>query len=212
MKLIFSLIYHLYFFPQTKSEHGAVAPSTGSELHMQPPQPTSSHAPSLTNTVRIEKLSDDEDEDVDITDDLSDDGDADNKLQAALKIEQPTDPEIQTGCPTQEQEEVGQTETEDKPGHSCLTPQSPQSSSSLPDSEECGVTELDQKGQQTVSPLPINAHNTDEQETQSCRSESSTQKTRQLEEGCSDGTGETFVVETFFLLHLLVKNEIETCQ
>ncbi|XP_067453588.1 histone H2A deubiquitinase MYSM1 [Thunnus thynnus] len=182
-----------YFKHKGKSEPGVAAPSTGPVLHMQPPQPTSSHAPTLANTVRIEKLSDDEDEDVDITDDLSDDGEADDKPQAVLetelcKADQPTGHEIQTDSPTQEQKEAGPTETEEQPGHSCLSPQSPQPSSSLLGSEEPAVTELDKKGKETVSLVPINTHMTDEQESQSSQSESSAQTTQQLEEACSDGT------------------------
>uniref|UniRef100_A0A3Q4I458 Myb-like, SWIRM and MPN domain-containing protein 1 n=1 Tax=Neolamprologus brichardi TaxID=32507 RepID=A0A3Q4I458_NEOBR len=46
-------------------------------------KPTSSQVSTLANAVRIEKLSDDEDEDVDITDDLSDDEEG-NKPQAVL--------------------------------------------------------------------------------------------------------------------------------
>lgn len=192
---ILKLFYHLCIFFQAKSEPGAAAPSTGPVLHMQSPQPTSSHAPTLANTVRIEKLSDDEDEDVDITDDLSDDGEADDKPQAALetelcKADPPTGLEIQTDSPTEEQKEAGPTETEEQPGHSCLSPQSPQPSSSIPCSEEPGVTELDETGKETVSILPINTL-TDEQEGQSSQFESSAQTTHQLEEACSDGTGET---------------------
>uniref|UniRef100_A0A667ZKR8 Myb-like, SWIRM and MPN domain-containing protein 1 n=1 Tax=Myripristis murdjan TaxID=586833 RepID=A0A667ZKR8_9TELE len=50
-------------------------------------QSTSSHVSALANAVRIEKLSDDEDEEVDITDDLSDNGVLGDKSQAVLKTE-----------------------------------------------------------------------------------------------------------------------------
>lgn len=171
-------------------------------LHLQPPQPTSSHASTLTNTVRIEKLSDEEDEEVDITDDLSDDGDDDDKPQAAFKAEfcEPerlTGTEIQTDSPREEQTEAGQTETKDQPSHTSLSPQSPQPSSSLPRSEKMGVTGLDEKSNERASLPPKDLQagaqaETDENEGQSSQSESPAQ-TGQVEEACSDGTGKTAV-------------------
>uniref|UniRef100_A0A3Q3VPT6 Myb-like, SWIRM and MPN domain-containing protein 1 n=1 Tax=Mola mola TaxID=94237 RepID=A0A3Q3VPT6_MOLML len=74
-----------YFKQKAKSQSRAAAPSAGPVVDFQPTQPTSSHAPTPTNTVRIEKLSDEEDQEVDITDDLSDDGDGDHKPQVVLK-------------------------------------------------------------------------------------------------------------------------------
>lgn len=182
---------------QAKSEARAAAPSAGPLLHLQPPQPTSSHASSLANTVRIEKLSDEEDEEVDITDDLSDDGDGDDKPQAVLKTEfcepeQLTGAEIHTDSPAEEQKEA-----KDQPSHISLSPQSP----SLPCSEKTGVTGLDEKGDERVSfpPKHLQAvaqtdleQMTDENDSQSSQSESSAQ-TGQLEEACSDGTGTTAV-------------------
>uniref|UniRef100_A0A3P8SZI1 Myb-like, SWIRM and MPN domain-containing protein 1 n=1 Tax=Amphiprion percula TaxID=161767 RepID=A0A3P8SZI1_AMPPE len=99
-----------YFKHKAKSEPRAAAPSAGPVLHLQPPQPTSSHASTLANAVRIEKLSDDEDEDVDITDDLSDDEGADDKPQVGLKTEfcgpeEQTEAEIQTARATKEENE-----------------------------------------------------------------------------------------------------------
>ncbi|XP_037625932.1 histone H2A deubiquitinase MYSM1 [Sebastes umbrosus] len=178
-----------YFKHKAKSEPRAAAPSAGPALHLQPPQPTSSHAATLTNTVRIEKLSDEEDEEVDITDDLSDDGDDDNKPQAVVKTEpeqQLVSTEVQED--TEEQKEAGLTETEDRPSLTSLSPQSPQPSSSLPYSEMTGFTGLDEKGSERASLPQTNLEQmTDENEGQSSQCESSAQ-TGQLEEACSDGT------------------------
>ncbi|KAA8589853.1 hypothetical protein FQN60_013218 [Etheostoma spectabile] len=143
-----------YFKHKAKSEPRAAAPSAGPALHLQPPQPTSSRASSLTNTVRIEKLSDDENEEVDITDDLSDDGDGDAEPQAVLKAEfcepeQLAGTEIQAD--TEEQNEAGLTETRDQPSHTSLFPQSPQSSSPLPSLEKTSVTGLDEKSNKRAS-------------------------------------------------------------
>uniref|UniRef100_A0A7N9ASM3 Myb-like, SWIRM and MPN domain-containing protein 1 n=1 Tax=Mastacembelus armatus TaxID=205130 RepID=A0A7N9ASM3_9TELE len=87
-----------YFKHKTKSEPRAAAPSAGPVLHTHPPQPTSSHCNTLTNTVRIEKHS--EDEDVDITDDLSDSEDSDDKPETMFKSED-CEPEQQTGTESQ---------------------------------------------------------------------------------------------------------------
>lgn len=184
------------FFLQAKSEPRAAAPSAGPALHLQPPQPTSSQASTLTNTVRIEKLSDEEDEEVDITDDLSDDGEGDCKPPAVLKTE-PCEPEQLTGTEiqpdTEEQKEADLTETKDQPGRTSLNPQSPEPSSSFPCSEKTGVLDekvsLPPKILQTEAPTD-SEQMTDENEGQSSQSESSAQ-TGQLEEGCSDGTGKT---------------------
>ncbi|XP_008275647.1 histone H2A deubiquitinase MYSM1 [Stegastes partitus] len=154
-----------YFKHKAKSEPRAAAPSAGPVLHLQPPQPTSSHVSTLANAVRIEKLSDDEDEDVDITDDLSDDEGADEKPQIGLKAEfcgpeEQTEAEIQTGDAKEEENEEGVTgvesihETKDQPKQSALSPQSPQPSSSLLCSEEPGVTIKDDKANKTVSVFP----------------------------------------------------------
>ncbi|XP_039984557.1 histone H2A deubiquitinase MYSM1 isoform X2 [Xiphias gladius] len=190
-----------YFKHKAESEPRSAAPSAGPVPH--PPQPTSSHASTLANTVRIEKLSDDEDEDVDITDDLSDEGNAGDKSQALLKTgfcepEQPTGSEIQRDSPRGEQKEAGQAEvesTQEKKGqhsHISLSPPSQQPSSKFPCLEEPVVTELDN----TVPPLLKSPRTgtqkdskqmNDEYEVQSSQSESSGQ-TGQLEEACSDGT------------------------
>lgn len=189
------------FFFQAKTEPKAGAPSAGPVL--QPPQTTSSLVNIVTNTVRIEKLSDDEDEDVDITDDLSDDENAEDKQQTVVKTEfceaeELTGTEMPTDNPTDEQKVEGQEETKDQHSHILLPPaQSPPSSSSLPCSEECGVSGLDEKSDQTESCILKNLQAvaqtdskqiTDMNEAQSSQSESSAE-TGQLEEACRDGSG-----------------------
>uniref|UniRef100_A0AAQ5ZJM3 Myb-like, SWIRM and MPN domain-containing protein 1 n=1 Tax=Amphiprion ocellaris TaxID=80972 RepID=A0AAQ5ZJM3_AMPOC len=131
-----------YFKHKAKSEPRAAAPSAGPVLHLQPPQPTSSHASTLANAVRIEKLSDDEDEDVDITDDLSDDKGADDKPQVGLKTEfcgpeEQTEAEIQTARATKEENEESSSdvvsihETKNQPRPSSLSPQTDKIDKSL---------------------------------------------------------------------------------
>ncbi|XP_036972042.1 histone H2A deubiquitinase MYSM1 [Acanthopagrus latus] len=170
-----------YFKLKAKSEPRAAAPSAGPKLHSQPPQATSSHASALANTVRIEKLSDEEDEEVDITDDLSNDGDHDNKPQLVLKTEL-CEPEQHN--PTEEQGEADLTETKEATLHS------PQPTSSLPCSEK---TSLDKRGDESESLLPPNhlqtasELKTEEKEGQTSQSQSSA-LTYQLEEACSDNT------------------------
>ncbi|XP_028260521.1 histone H2A deubiquitinase MYSM1 isoform X2 [Parambassis ranga] len=147
-----------YFKHKAKSESKAPAPSAGPLLHPQPPQPTSSHASTLANAVRIEKLSDDEDEDVDITDDLSDDEEAEGKPQAVLKTEvcgQEVETEMQADQFTEEQEDLSETESncqmKDQPSHSSLPALSPQLSSSL----ACpGDAALDGDINRTISSFP----------------------------------------------------------
>lgn len=159
-----------------------------------PPQPTSSHTPTLTNTVRIEKLSDDEDEDVDITDDLSDQGDTGDKSQAELKCES-CEPEetpgsqAQTLSPSEEQGEAGPCEgemtekTEDR--RSCDSPSPPHHQhspsflcSTEPNKTASCLLETSETGAQTHLRQI-------KDEGQSCQPESSAQP----EEACSDGTG-----------------------
>ncbi|KAM9384104.1 histone H2A deubiquitinase MYSM1 isoform 2-T2 [Pholidichthys leucotaenia] len=141
-----------------KSEPKTATSSAVPVLHPQPPQLPSSHVSTLSNTIRIEKLSDNEDEDVDITDDLSDDGGADDNSQAILKTELSASEE-QTGSPTDEQKEGSLSRSEmihDTKGLlscSSLGPQSPQSSPSLVGSDETGVASFDEKVR-TVSVCP----------------------------------------------------------
>ncbi|XP_029286452.1 histone H2A deubiquitinase MYSM1 isoform X2 [Cottoperca gobio] len=177
-----------YFKHKAKSEPRAAASSAGPAPSLQPPQPTSSHASTLANTVRIEKLSDEEDEEVDITDDLSEDGDGDIKPQAVIKTEfcepeQLPSTEIQTD--TEEQKEAGLTEKEEQPSHTSLSPQSPQPSSSLPCSEKAGVTGRGEKADERAS--QAGAHTNSEQMTDDNEGQSTAQ-TGQLEEACGDGT------------------------
>ncbi|AWP11279.1 putative histone H2A deubiquitinase MYSM1 [Scophthalmus maximus] len=178
-----------YFKHKVKSEPRSEAPSAGPVL--QPPQPPSI----LANTVRIEKLSDDEDEDVDITNDLNDDGDAHDKSQTGVKTEpeQQMGTGIPTDSPTEEQQEAGRTEVEsmqeikDRHSYISLSPQSHQHWSLIPVKEEPVVNEQDE----TVSP-PLQSPQTgtqtdskqmnDEHEAQCSQSGSS----GQLEEACSD--------------------------
>uniref|UniRef100_A0AAX7VPK4 Myb-like, SWIRM and MPN domain-containing protein 1 n=1 Tax=Astatotilapia calliptera TaxID=8154 RepID=A0AAX7VPK4_ASTCA len=130
-----------YFKHKAKSDPGPAAPSVAPIIHLQPPQPTSSQVSTLANAVRIEKLSDDEDEDVDITDDLSDDEEG-NKPQAVLSSdfcgpEEKTDSGSQS--PTEEHVSLSGVEsiheTKEKPSHTSLSPQSLQPSS-FPDSSD----------------------------------------------------------------------------
>ncbi|KAG8003421.1 Histone H2A deubiquitinase MYSM1 [Nibea albiflora] len=179
-----------YFKHKAKLEPRDAAPSAGPVLHSQPPQPTSSVASTLANTVRIEKLSDEEDEEVDITDDLSDDGHCDNKpiKTEFCEPELLTGAGIQTETPTKEQKEADLTETKHQPSHTLPCPQSLPPMSSPLCSEKTGVIELDERGDVGVSPPPkdvqaelrTNKH-------QTSQSESSAQ-TGQLEEACDDGT------------------------
>ncbi|KAK5869957.1 hypothetical protein PBY51_024630 [Eleginops maclovinus] len=122
-----------YFKHKAKSEPRAAAPSAGHAAPLQPPQPTSSHASTLTNTVRIEKLSDEEDEEVDITDDLSDDGD--DKPQVVIKTE------IREPEQLQSSEIQKDKETRDQPSPGSLSPQGPQHS---PSSSEKSNAKTDQ--------------------------------------------------------------------
>ncbi len=200
---------------QAKSEPRAAAPSAGPVLHSQPPQPTSSHASTLANTVRIEKLSDEEDEEVDITDDLSDAGNDDDKPQAVFKTEsckqeQLTGTDIQTDDPT----EAGVTETNYQP---CHTSPSPQTSTSLARSEETVLTGLDERCSEGVSQPPKDLHTgahtaselmTDGNEGPNFLSESSEQ-TGQVEKTCSEGAGKTAV---FLECHLLIMASFFSCE
>lgn len=91
-------------------------------MKLLPTQPTSSQALTLANTVRIEKLSDEENEEVDITDDLSDDGDC-NEPQSVRSQQGVTD--FRTNGPEDASTVATLNKLDDK------TPQSPLQSSSL---------------------------------------------------------------------------------
>ncbi|KAJ0065299.1 hypothetical protein NL108_007023 [Boleophthalmus pectinirostris] len=79
-----------------KSKVKAGAPSKGPVLSMQP-QTSSSHPYTLANAVRIEKLSDDEDEEIDITDD--DCKPAEDKPSSIQVKSEATDTEIDNARP-----------------------------------------------------------------------------------------------------------------
>lgn len=106
-----------------------------------------SSASTLANAVRIERLSDDED--VDITDDLSEDERADTKTEVCGP-EQQRETEIRSESPREEQTEVSPTgETEDQIYNSSLSLPSPQSSSPLVCTEEHGKTDQHEKDVKT---------------------------------------------------------------
>ncbi|XP_070688254.1 histone H2A deubiquitinase MYSM1 isoform X2 [Pempheris klunzingeri] len=191
-----------YFKHKAKSELRAAAPSAGPVLHVQSPQPASSHASTLANTVRIEKLSDEEDEEVDITDDLSEEGDGNDKLQDVLRTEfhepeQLKGNKILPDDPSEEHEEAGVTETKDQPIHTSLSPQSHQPS--LLSSGKAGVTGLGEEANERTSLPPKSLQAgaqtesesvTDENGGQSSQCGSSAQ-TVQLEDACSDSADKT---------------------
>lgn len=170
--------FFILFF-KAKEEPSTASPSTGF-LKLQHAQPASS---TLANTVRIEKLSDEEDEEVDITDDLCTDGDCAHKPPVddvceskGLELIQ-----IQTENPKEEQDNIGLSMSLDHLSHNC--------------SEETGV-----RGQVSSSHAHLQAAAlttselmTLEDEYQSFQSESSRQPS-QFEEGGSDGTGKTTVI------------------
>ncbi|XP_034036318.1 histone H2A deubiquitinase MYSM1 isoform X2 [Thalassophryne amazonica] len=156
-----------YFKHKAKSELGPASPSTGPAVPLQSHQPGSSHAATLVNTVRIEKHSEDEDEDVDITDDLSIDNGGESRAVPEYefcKVGLVKGMDIQTDGPVHElvKKEAGQrgvvstgeVDTMDSP--SAPSPQSPQLSSSLSCSEEPGRTRIEENGNKTVSLLPDN--------------------------------------------------------
>lgn len=165
---------------------------------LEHPHTTSSLTPIVTNTVRIEKLSDDEDADVDITDEPGDEGNAEDKRQIVVKTElceeeQPTPTEI----PTDEQRE-GQEETKDQHSNILLPiTQSPQSSASHLCSEEYGVSRLDEKRDQTepctLKTLEATAQTDSKQMTDvnegQCSHTDGPDEALQLEEPCHHGPG-----------------------
>ncbi|XP_020774518.2 histone H2A deubiquitinase MYSM1 isoform X1 [Boleophthalmus pectinirostris] len=85
-----------YLKQEAKSKVKAGAPSKGPVLSMQP-QTSSSHPYTLANAVRIEKLSDDEDEEIDITDD--DCKPAEDKPSSIQVKSEATDTEIDNARP-----------------------------------------------------------------------------------------------------------------
>lgn len=201
-------IFIICVFSQVKSKPRAAAPSTGPALQLQPPQPTSSGVSSLANAVRIEKLSDDENEEIDITDDLSDDGDNGDNPQAVVKdelcdSEQLSASAIQTDIPTEEQKKASLAKAKTQLSHSSPSPQSPHPSSSLACPEKTCVTELDEKvslaPNQSGTPRDLQPL-AKENESPSSQYESSA-LTVPLEEACSDGTGKAAVDGRTFSLY-----------
>lgn len=95
-------------------------------MKLPPTQATSSQALTLANTVRIEKLSDEENEEVDITDDLSDDGDC-NEPPGVRSGQGVSD--VRTDGPAEKREDTSPEETVDK--LESKTAQSPPQSSSV---------------------------------------------------------------------------------
>lgn len=130
-----------------KAEPKTTALPTGHSGNLLPTQPTSSQALTLTNTVRIEKLSDEENEEVDITDDLSDDGDC-NKPQSFRSQSGVTD--MHTDDPAEKGEVVGPLEMVDKLDN--ITPQSPPRSSSLCHFETTSTARVDENTNGRTSP------------------------------------------------------------
>ncbi|XP_023194662.1 histone H2A deubiquitinase MYSM1 isoform X2 [Xiphophorus maculatus] len=131
-----------YFKHKGKSEPGAAAPSTGSEQQLRPPRPT------MTNAVRIERLSDDED--VDITDDLSEGEGEDIKTE----LSGPAGPETHATAEEQKELTVSESihETKRRPCLSSLSEQSPPSSFNLFCAEEDRKTTSDENVVKTEPP------------------------------------------------------------
>lgn len=169
--------FFILFF-QAKAEPGAAAPSAGL-LKLQHAQPASS---ALANTVRIEKLSDEEDEEIDITDDLctAEDGAHKPPVDDECESKGLERIQIQTENPKVEQNNIGLSMSLDHLNHTC--------------SEETDVREQVSSNEhlQTTALTP-SEQKTQEDEYGSFQSESSRQL-GQLEEGGSDGTGKTTVV------------------
>uniref|UniRef100_H3CL25 Myb-like, SWIRM and MPN domain-containing protein 1 n=1 Tax=Tetraodon nigroviridis TaxID=99883 RepID=H3CL25_TETNG len=160
-----------FFKHKAKAEPSAAAPSAGL-LKSQHAPPASS---TLANTVRIEKLSDEEGEEVDITDDLCTDEDKVHK-PAVDDVCEPKGLDwiqTQTENPNEEQNHTSLPRSLDPLSHTC--------------SEETG------KGEQVSSNahLQTAAMTTSELMTQEdeCQSFQCERQPGQLEEGGSDGTG-----------------------
>ncbi|XP_047229671.1 histone H2A deubiquitinase MYSM1 [Girardinichthys multiradiatus] len=179
-----------YFKHKAKSDPGAAAPSTGPEQDLQPPLQT------MINTVRIERLSDDED--VDITDDLSEDEGGDIITEFSGPTGQPeaeTETETPTERPTEEQKDLtlleSINETTEQPCQKSPSGQSPLSAFIFFSPEEVGKTTSDENVLKTEHP-EIEAQ-TDSKVTTNCNNYQSSQcdtsaHTGQLTEACLDFT------------------------
>ncbi|XP_056133349.1 histone H2A deubiquitinase MYSM1 [Lampris incognitus] len=164
-----------YFKHKAKSEPKAVALSTGQLVaaHASESSSTTNQVYALANTIRIERLSDDEDEEVDITDDISDEGEVGDKLQDELKSESYKSCQLtgtETGTdnsilsentqaqPIQMEADmtVGENNhgigTEDHPCHSSPSQYTDPPLSSFPCPEEPGMTGLNDGDRQVILP------------------------------------------------------------
>lgn len=176
------------------------APCVGPVVKLHHTLPVSSHASTLTNTVHMEKLYDEEDEEVDITDDVSNDGDCDQTPQVddLSDPEELNDTEIQTDNLREKQEEAALSLMSECRSHTLSSSQSPQASFSLCSSEKPGVTGPDMKASMRESPHAQDLQTaselmTEQNEGQSSQSVNSPQ-TVQLRERANDGTGKTAVL------------------
>lgn len=137
-----------YLKQEAKSDAKATAPSAG----LKPPmhlQSTSSHPHPLTNAVRIEKLSDDEDEEVDITDDENDPvvektGDVCKTEATEAKID---DFKQTQGGP---KSAITESTTEDHPGCSLMPPDVPTILSSSISTNQAEVNEKQEQNEQSL--------------------------------------------------------------
>lgn len=146
-------------------------------MKLQHAQPALS---TLANTVRIEKLSDEEDEEVDITDDLCTNGDSAHKPPVDNVSESKGLGwiQIQEENPKEEQNNIGLSMSLDH--HTC--------------SKETGVREqVSSTAHLQTAALTTSELMTQEDECQSFQSESSRQP-GQFEKGGSDGTGKNNVI------------------
>ncbi|KAM4629013.1 histone H2A deubiquitinase MYSM1 isoform 1-T1 [Polymixia lowei] len=205
-----------YFKHKAKLEPIAAAPPPGPVVQVQAQSSSSSsHTSALANAVRIEKLSDDEDEEVDITDDLSDEDKLGDKPQAEFKTEfcksgQLAGTDSQTDNPSQVEntdaepihKETGlavatRNHDKDDPSQSTSSLLSLPPVSPFPCPEEPGATGLDKEGREVNSFIlkgPQAGQGTESKkmtdqhhipQSQNSQSENSEDGFR-LEEACSD--------------------------
>lgn len=164
-----------YFKHEAKSKVNAAAPSTALVLPMQP-QSTSSHPRTLANAVRIEKLSDDENEEIDITDDVSDNEEDKPKRDPCKSEPQEVLITMDDTQPGQEEMGLALTESENmKKEELCGS----RTFSDGPSSLELGVSE--QKAAPEAVSWQINKEHQFE----------SLERTRRTEEACDEDTEES---------------------
>lgn len=170
-----SVTFSILFF-KAKAEPGVAAPSAGL-VELQHAQPASS---TLANTVRIEKLSDDEE--VDITDDPCTDGDSAHKppMDDVCESKGLEWVQMQTENPKEDKNNISLSVSLDHLSHTY--------------SKETGEREqVSSNTHLQTAALTTSEVMTQEDECHSFRSESS-QQPGHLEEVGSDGTGKTTVV------------------